>query len=147
MTREAASELNSRLILAAMIYFRVSLTWNIIYLPLFVALMILVPTGVGLWLSALAIRFRDVKFAMTFVVRMLMYTAPIVYTATAIPDSIRFYYSLNPLVAVIEGFRASILGTPMPWEFIVPGVVTSFVLVFTGLIYFRRLEKVFVDVI
>ena len=135
------------LILAAMIYFRVPLTWNIIYLPLFVALMILVPTGVGLWLSALAIRFRDVKFAMTFVVRMLMYTAPIVYTATAIPDSIRFYYSLNPLVAVIEGFRASILGTPIPWEFVVPGVVTSFVLVFTGLIYFRRLEKVFVDVI
>lgn len=135
------------LIFAAMIYFKIPLTWNIVYLPLFIGLMILVPTGVGLWLSALAIRFRDVKFAMTFAVRMLMYTAPIVYTASAIPDDIRFWYSLNPLVAVIEGFRATVLGYPIPWEFVVPGVVTSVLLVVTGLIYFRRLEKVFVDVI
>ena len=135
------------LILVAMIYFQVPLTWNILYLPLFVLLMVLVPTGVGLWLSALAIRFRDVKFAMNFAIRMAMYTAPIVYSASAIPDSIRFYYSLNPLVAIVEGFRATILGSPMPWEFIWPGVVTAFLLVFTGLIYFRRMEKVFVDVI
>jgi lipopolysaccharide transport system permease protein len=135
------------LILVVMIYYRVPLTSNIFYLPLFVLLMILVPTGVGLWLSALAIRFRDVKFAITFAVRMLMYSAPIVYTASAIPDDIRFYYSLNPIVAVIEGFRASLLGSPMPWGFILPGIVTSVVLVLTGLVYFRRHEKVFVDVI
>jgi lipopolysaccharide transport system permease protein len=109
--------------------------------------MVLVPTGVGLWLSALAIRFRDVKFAMTFVIRMLMYSAPIVYSASTIPDSIRFYYSLNPLVAVIEGFRATILGSPMPWDYIWPGVVTAILLVISGLVYFRRMEKVFVDVI
>ena len=135
------------LIFAVMIYFQVPLTWNILYLPLFTFLMVLVPTGVGLWLSALAIRFRDVKFAMTFVIRMLMYSAPIVYSASAIPDNIRFFYSLNPIVAIIEGFRATVLGSPMPWNFILPGIVTSFLLVLTGLIYFRRMEKVFVDVI
>lgn len=135
------------LILVTMIYFKVPLTWNIAYLPLFLLLMVLVPTGVGLWLSALAIRFRDVKFAMTFVIRMLMYSAPIVYSASTIPDSIRFYYSLNPLVAVIEGFRATILGSPMPWDYIWPGVVTAILLVISGLVYFRRMEKVFVDVI
>lgn len=135
------------LIFAAMVYYQVPLTWNILYLPLFVLLMVLVPTGVGLWLSALAIRFRDVKFAMTFAVRMLMYTAPIVYSASRIPEDIRFVYSLNPIVAVIEGFRAAVLGTPIPWNYIWPGAVTAVLLVVTGLIYFRRLEKVFVDVI
>lgn len=135
------------LILAVMAYYRVPLTWNLLYLPLFVFLMVLVPTGVGLWLSALAIRFRDVKFAMTFAVRMLMYSGPIVYTASAIPDDIRFFYSLNPIVAIIEGFRATLLGSPMPWNFIVPGIVTTLLLVITGLMYFRRHEKIFVDVI
>lgn len=135
------------LIIACMIYFQVPLTWNIVYLPIFLFLMVLVPMGVGLWLSALAIRFRDVKFAMTFAIRMLMYSAPIVYSASSIPDSIRFYYSLNPIVAIVEGFRATLLGSPMPWEFIWPGVLTAFLLVLTGLIYFRRMEKVFVDVI
>jgi lipopolysaccharide transport system permease protein len=135
------------LILAAMVYFKVSLTWNILLLPVFLVFMILIPIGVGLWLSALAIRFRDVKFAMAFVVRMLMYSAPIVYTASAIPDNIRFYYSLNPIVAVIEGLRASILGTPLEWQFVIPGMITTILLVATGLVYFRRLEKVFVDVI
>ena len=135
------------LIFAAMVYFRVPLTWNVLFLPLFILLMILVPTGVGLWLSALAIRFRDVKFAMTFAVRMLMYSAPIVYTASSIPDKYRIIYSLNPIVAVIEGFRATILGTPIPWNFVWPGVISAILLVVTGLIYFRRLEKVFVDVI
>lgn len=135
------------LILATMIYFRWPLTWNILYLPLFVIMMIIVPTGVGLWLSALAIRFRDVKFAMAFAIRMLMYSAPIVYSASAIPESARFYYSLNPIVAIIEGFRASLLGTPMPWDYILPGIVTAILLLVSGLIYFRRMEKVFVDVI
>lgn len=135
------------LILGVMIYYGLPLTWNILYLPLFVLVMIIVPAGVGLWLSALAIRFRDVKFAMTFGIRMLMYTAPIVYTASAIPDDIRFYYSLNPIVAVIEGFRASILGSPIPWDHVVPGIVTSLLLFISGLMYFHSKEKVFVDVI
>ena len=135
------------LIVAVMIYYGVNVTSQIIYLPLFLLVMIAVPIGIGLWLSALAIRYRDVKFAMTFAVRMLMYTAPIVYSATNIPAAYRFYYSLNPIVGVIEGFRACILGTPLQWQFIWPGVIASLVLVVTGLIYFRKMEKVFVDVI
>ena len=135
------------LIVTVMIYFGVPLTPQIAYLPLFVLIMVVVPVGIGLWLSALAIRYRDVKFAMGFAVRMLMYTAPIVYSASNIPDAYRFYYSLNPIVAVIEGFRSCILGTALHWEFIWPGILTSVILVVTGLLYFRKMEKVFVDVI
>ena len=135
------------LIVVAMVYFGVAPTWNMLLLPLFVVLMIAVPLGMSLWLSALAIRYRDVKFAMPFVMRMLIYSAPIVYSASTIPESWRLAYSLNPIVGVIEGFRATLLGTEVPWTFIVPGMITSALLVIGGLLYFHRMEKIFVDVI
>ena len=135
------------LIVVAMFYFGVYPTTNLLLLPLFVLMMAAVPFGVSLWLSALAIRFRDVKFAMPFVIRMLIYSAPIVYTATAIPEKWRLIYSLNPVVGVIEGYRACLLGTEIPWMFILPGIITSVLLIVGGLLYFHRMEKVFVDVI
>jgi lipopolysaccharide transport system permease protein len=109
--------------------------------------MMLIPAGIGLWLSSLAIRFRDVKFAMSFIIRLLIYTAPVLYSASTIPEPYRLLYSFNPIVGVIEGYRASLLGMPMPWEYIVPGLVMTLVLAGTGAVYFRRMERVFVDVI
>lgn len=135
------------LLLGVMFYYRVSPGWNLVYLPLMVLLMMIVPAGVGFWLSALAIRYRDVKFAMPFVIRMLIYSAPILYTASSIPDEYRVFYSLNPLVAVIEGYRACFLNLPMPWEYILPGMGVAVVIMLFGLMYFRRMERVFVDVI
>ena len=135
------------IILVVVIYYRVMPTWNLIFLPLFIILMMAIPAGIGMWLSALAIRFRDVKHAMPFAIRMLIYTAPIVYSASSIPDTYRFIYSLNPIVAVIEGYRACLLGTPMPWLFILPGLFTAITLLLGGALYFRRMERVFVDVI
>jgi lipopolysaccharide transport system permease protein len=135
------------IILVVVIYYSVMPTWNLIFLPLFIILMMAIPAGIGMWLSALAIRFRDVKHAMPFVIRMLIYTAPIVYSASSIPDSIRFIYSLNPIVAVIEGYRACLLGSPIPWLFILPGLFTAIILLLGGAFYFSRMERVFVDVI
>ena len=135
------------IIIVVALYYRVIPTWNLLYLPVFIILMVSIPTGIGLWLSALAIRFRDVKHAMPFVVRMLIYTAPIVYSASSIPETYRFIYSLNPIVGVIEGFRSCLLGTAMPWPFIWPGILTSFILLFGGALYFKKMEWLFVDVI
>lgn len=135
------------IIMVVSIYYRVMPTWNLIFLPLFVLLMMAIPAGIGMWLSALAIRFRDVKHAMPFVVRMLIYTAPIVYSASSIPETYRIIYSLNPIVGVIEGYRASLLGLPIPWLYIWPGILTAIVLLFGGAFYFKRMERVFVDVI
>jgi lipopolysaccharide transport system permease protein len=129
------------------LYYHVQPTWQLLFLPLFVLLMMAISLGVGTWLSALAIRYRDVKHAMQFLIRMLMYSAPIVYSASSIPEKYRLLYSLNPIVAVIEGIRASILGTPMPWMYILPGVFTSILLLLSGVFYFKRMERVFVDVI
>jgi lipopolysaccharide transport system permease protein len=100
-----------------------------------------------MWLAALAIRYRDVKHALLYLIQLLMYTAPIVYSAAKIPDSYRFIYSLNPLVGVIEGFRACLLGTEIPWLYIVPGIFMAVLLVISGALYFKRMERVFADVI
>ena len=135
------------LLVGVMFYYQVTPTWNLLYLPLMLLFMMMIPAGVGFWLSSLAIRYRDVKFAMPFIMRMLIYSAPILYTASSIPDQYRTLYSLNPVVGVIEGFRACLLGLPMPWEFILPGMVTAIILFIFGMVYFRRMERVVVDVI
>ncbi len=129
------------------VYFKVLPTWNLLFFPLFLLLMMSASAGVGMWLSALAIRFRDVRIAMTFAIRMLMYSAPIVYSASSLSESHRFIYSLNPIVGIIEGFRACLLGTPIPWQFIWPGTITTLILFLGGAIYFKRMERFFVDVI
>ncbi|MGQ3684429.1 MAG: ABC transporter permease [Candidatus Loosdrechtia sp.] len=135
------------IVLAVMLYYNVPPTLNLLFLPLFIFLMTLIPAAIGLWLSSLAIRFRDVKHAIPFLLQILIYTAPIVYSASTIPEKYRIVYSLNPIVGVIEGFRASLLGTPLPWPFIWPGIIMAIFLFLSGAYYFRRMERIIVDVI
>jgi lipopolysaccharide transport system permease protein len=135
------------IIFGVSIYYSILPTWNLVFLPLFVILMISIPAGTGMWLSALAIRFRDVKHAMPFVLRMLVYSAPIVYSASSIPEKYRIIYAVNPIVSVIEGFRACLLGRPIPWTYVWPGMITAVVLLISGAVYFKRAERFFVDVI
>jgi lipopolysaccharide transport system permease protein len=135
------------IIFGVSIYYSILPTWNLVFLPLFVILMISIPAGTGMWLSALAIRFRDVKHAMPFVIRMLVYSAPIVYSASSIPEKYRIIYAVNPIVSVIEGFRACLLGRPIPWTYVWPGMITAVVLLISGAVYFKRAERFFVDVI
>jgi lipopolysaccharide transport system permease protein len=97
--------------------------------------------------SSLAIRFRDVKQAMPFLIRMMMFSAPIVYSASSIPETYRILYSINPIVGVVEGFRACLLGTPIPWLYIWPGMITATILLIGGAFYFKRMERIIVDVI
>ena len=135
------------IVLCVMVYFQVSPTLNLIYLPIFFMIMVIIPAGIGLWLSSLAIRFRDVRFIMQFLMQMLMYSAPIVYSASTIPDSYRFFYSLNPIVGVIEGYRACLLGLPIQWVYIWPGIIIALLIFISGAIYFKRTEFLMVDVI
>lgn len=128
-------------------YYRLYPTWNLLLLPFLVVWMVMIPAGIGMWFSALAVRFRDVKFAMQFAMRMLLYTAPILYTASSMPEHYRLLYSLNPLVGLIEAMRACLLGTEFEWRFIMPGLLTTILLFVFGVIYFRKMERVFADVV
>ena len=84
---------------------------------------------------------------MQFFIRMLMYSAPVIYAASSIPEEYKFLYSLNPLVSVIEGFRVCLLGGILDWGFILPGMVTALIILVTGALYFKHTEHIFADVI
>lgn len=120
---------------------------TIVSLPLLILLMMLTAAGLGMWFTAMAIQYRDVSYAMTFIVQLLMYAAPVVYPTSLIPEKYRLFYALNPLVGVIEGFRAALLGTrPMPWDYIAIGAVVALIVASTGAMYFRFKERIFADV-
>lgn len=131
-----------------MLWFRIAPTLGVLALPVLIPLMMLTAAGLGMWFTALAVQYRDVKYALNFAVQLLMYAAPVVYPASSVPERYRFIYALNPMVGVIEGFRAALLGTrPMPWDFIALGAATAAVVAITGALYFRRMERVFADVV
>ena len=131
-----------------MLYFQMMPTIWVLFLPYLILLMILSAAGIGMWLTALSVQYRDIRYAMGLFITLFMYASPVVYSASSVPDRWRLLYGVNPMVGVIEGFRASLLGTTtMPWDFIWIGTVSSLVFFFSGLIYFRRMEKIFADVV
>ena len=120
---------------------------QIFVLPLAIVLMVLTASGISVWLTALAIQYRDVKHGMGFLVQILMYASPVVYPATLIPDEYRLFYALNPMVGVIEAFRSGLLGSqPIPWDLLSVGTLASTMMMLSGLVFFRSKEKIFADV-
>jgi lipopolysaccharide transport system permease protein len=136
------------LLVVLMVWYRATPTpWAIVLLPVLIAMVVATASGLGMWLSALAVQYRDVKYALSFAIQFLMYAAPVVYPTSLIPERFRYIYALNPLVGVIEGFRASLLRSmPIPWDLIGIGVLSSLLMLFLGTLYFVRKEAVFADV-
>jgi lipopolysaccharide transport system permease protein len=135
------------LLFAIMAWYAVPPTWSALALPLLIALMVLTAAGLGMWMTALAVQYRDVKYGLNFAVQLLMYAAPVVYPASLIPPRWQLAYALNPMVGVIEGFRAALLGTrPMPWDLLAVGGGSAVVIAVTGCLYFRAKERLFADV-
>jgi lipopolysaccharide transport system permease protein len=134
------------LIVTLMIYKLVP-TFEIVMLPWLLLILLMTSLGMGMLLSALAVQYRDIKYALTFLVQLLMYAAPVVYPTTNVPLKYQTLYSLNPMVGVIEGFRAIFLGTlDFPYTWIWTGTAVSLFLFIIGLFFFRRMERVFSDV-
>lgn len=116
-------------------------------LALLVFAAMLTAAGVGCWLAALNIQYRDVKYVTPFLVQVWMYASPVVYPMSMVPERYRALYALNPLAGIIEGFRAALLGTgEIPWPMIGVSLGAGVVLFVSGAIYFRRMERVFADV-
>lgn len=122
-------------------------TWNILFLPILISIMVASALGIGLWLTAMAIQYRDIKHALNFVVQLAMYASPVIYSANIIPEQYRYICAINPMVGVIEGFRSALLGSgPMPWNLVLVGVLSTTLILVSGLFYFRRQERIFSDV-
>lgn len=134
-----------------MIYYSITPTINILWLPLLILLMFMTSSGIGMWASSLAIQYRDVGFAMHFLTQILMYLAPVVWPVSLISEkfgeSARFFYGFYPMAGVIEGFRSSLIGqNPMPWDLIINGTISTIIIFLSGLIYFNKKEPKFADV-
>ena len=115
--------------------------------PVLIALMAITATGVGCWLSALNIQYRDVKHLVPFLSQIWMYASPIVYPASLVPARLRPFYALNPMVGIVEAFRAVLLKTtPIPWGLLAISTAAGLLLLLTGALYFRRTERLFADI-
>jgi lipopolysaccharide transport system permease protein len=134
--------------LGMMAYYRWPLTPAILCLPLFTLLALAAALAVSLWLSALDVLYRDVQYAVPFIIQLWMFLSPVVYSAGAIPSGpLKVVYSLNPMVGVINGFRWGLVGGPAPELTVLISCVVVLVVFVTGLFYFRRMERSFADVV
>jgi lipopolysaccharide transport system permease protein len=135
-------------LLGLMAWYGISLRLAVVVLPLLVMLALAIALAVGLWASALNVRYRDVRHVMPFVVQFWLLASPVAYSTSLITSPAwRAVYSLNPMVGVIEGFRWAVLGSTPPSVLVVPSVLVTGVLLATGLFFFRRTEASFADVI
>ena len=132
-----------------MLFFGIMPTINVLWLPLFLLLALVTSLGAGLWLSAMNVQFRDVRYAVPFIAQVWMYATPIAYPSSLIENRLlRALYGLNPMTGVVEGFRWALLGTDTaPGPIILLSSLAALVLLVGGALYFRRMERSFADVL
>jgi lipopolysaccharide transport system permease protein len=135
-------------LIAMMFYYHVTPTMNVIFLPLLLLLALITSLGVGLWLSALNVKYRDVKYVVPFVTQFWMLATPIAYSSSLLSEPWRTVYGLNPMVGVVEGFRWALLGiNTAPGAMVWVSAIMSVLILVGGAFYFRRMEKTFADVV
>lgn len=136
------------LLLAMMVYYGIVPAWQIVALPGLVLLAVLAALGVGLWLSALNVQYRDVRYTISFLVQFWLFATPVAYPSSIVPEKWRVLYALNPMVGVVDGFRWALLGKPeSPVMPLLISVTVVFLLLIGGLYYFRRMEQEFADIV
>lgn len=129
-------------------WYRTPPSWHVVFLPLLIALLVSLGLGVALWLSGLSVKYRDLPFALPFLVQMGMYVTPIIYPVSLVPERWRWLVTLNPLTGVFDAIRWSLLGTAAPSaSMLLVSVAAAFVLLTTGLYFFRWTERTIADLV
>ncbi len=135
-------------LIAMMLFFGVVPTFQTLWLPLFLLLALVTALGVGLWLSAMNVQFRDVRYMVPFLTQFWLFATPIAYPSSLLSEPWRTLYGLNPMVGVVEGFRWALLGTnTAPGPLIAVSALAALTILVSGAFYFRRMEKTFADVV
>ncbi len=136
------------ILLAMMIYFGIVPGWQVVTLPAFILLAVMTALAVGLWLSALNVKYRDVRYTMNFLIQFWLFATPVAYPSSLIPEQWRWLYGLNPMAGVVEGFRWALLGkTDPPGALLGVSIAVVILLLVGGLYYFRKMEQEFADVV
>ena len=113
----------------------------------FILLALMTSLGVGLWLSAINVKYRDVRYVIPFITQLWLFASPVVYSSSLLPQKFQVIYGLNPMAGVIEGFRWTLLGTEPPGSLIAVSVIIVVMILISGAFYFRYNERIFADVI
>lgn len=134
-------------LLGLMLFYHVPITLSILTVPLFLLMTIVTALGVGFWLSALNVLYRDVNYILPFMNQMWLFISPIVYSSSMVPEKWQVIYALNPMKGIIEGFRWAVLGSALPGPSFFVSLGMAFFLLISGMLYFRRMERTFADMI
>jgi lipopolysaccharide transport system permease protein len=135
------------LLVPLLIYYRVALTWQLLFLPVFICLATLLAFGVGMLLAALNVKYRDIRYALPFLVQLWLFASPVIYPLSMTPPRWRWIFTLNPMTGIIEGTRSSLFGRPFDWTAIGASFVVALLVVGFAAYFFRRVEDGFADVI
>jgi homopolymeric O-antigen transport system permease protein len=139
--------ISTGVMLLIMLYFGVGWSLNLLAAPLLLVLVVLMALGVGIFVSALNVAYRDLSFLTPFVVQLWMFATPVIYPASLVPEKWHWVLQLNPMAGVIEGFRSAFLGKPFDWAVIGLSLLIGIVLFIFGLLYFEKVERRFADII
>jgi lipopolysaccharide transport system permease protein len=121
---------------------------TIVIVPLFIALAVLTSLSIGVWLAALDVRYKDVRYLIPFLMQLWLFATPVIYPSSLIPDQLRTLYGLNPMAGVVDGFRWAVLGQAAPpGPMLALSVLVVGLTLVSGLFYFRRVERTFADVL
>lgn len=134
-------------LIVLMVYYGIAPTWQLVLSPLFIILVFVQTAAFGIFFSALTIRFRDVKFTLPFLLQIWMLASPVFYPVSLLPEKWRLVFAINPLTGMIEGFRASLIGTALDWPAIGVSFISILVIVAGSVFVFRRMEDDFADLI
>lgn len=135
-------------LIGMMFYYHIVPTISILWLPVFMLMAIATALGVGLWLGALDVLYRDIGYLVPFLSQIWMYATPVVYPSSLIPEKWRLIYGLNPMAGVVEGFRWALIGRgTKPGPMLLVSAFVTIILLVSGAFYFRRVEKTFADII
>lgn len=136
------------ILIAMMLYYDIVPGWQIVMLPAFILLAVVTALAVGLWLSALNVQYRDVRYTINFLIQFWLFATPVAYPSSLIPQQWRWLYGLNPMAGVVEGFRWALLGkSDPPGAMLAVSIAVVILLLIGGLFYFRRMEQQFADVV
>ncbi len=135
------------LLIVMMVYYGVGFSLNLLMIPFLVLLTAMLAIGLGMWMSALNVKYRDVRYALPFMIQLLMFATPIIYPISIVPEKYRFVFSLNPLAGQIEAYRSAVFGRPFDWTALAISTFLTIAILFYAAYTFRRMESSFADVI
>ncbi len=135
------------LLILLMFYYGIGISASILMLPILTLFTVLMAIGVGMWMSALNVKYRDIRYALPFAIQVWMFATPIIYPSSLVPDKWRWLFILNPLAGIIEGYRSAIFGTPFDFTSLAVSIVVILAVLIYSAYTFRQMERGFADIV